>query len=284
MPAADVSQDPLCLRRFRVRVRVVMMAQRGVAKPGKPHKALALREHVSDYASLTAGESVHQQVGLQLRDPRIVLHITADLRLRRFGIFRRQARDRPLQIAHRCQVLVHANLILLAERGVQIPKVVPNEIEYALLTLHPALFALTEQTIEEIMWDQLGRKRALIARPAHVAMNTLAMRLLTYSHLQRAKSHGAAGLDGHFGCDHVVDRRAACASSGEGRPRDQGAHRAVMVVPGTGLPRGRVVEPAEDVDVIPKRSQRRQAWRQRIIRASLFRNPVAFWDAVAVEP
>src|SRR5205085_7536106 len=134
----------------------------------------------------------------------------------------------------------------------------------------PALLPLTEQTIEQIMRDQLRRQRALIARPAHVAMNTLAVRLLTYAYLQRAEPHRAAGLGGHSGRDHLVNRRAARASSGEGRSRKQGAHRAVMVVPRTGFPRGRIVEPAEDVYMISKGTQGRQTRRQRIIRARLF--------------
>ena len=55
-------------------------------------------------------------------------------------------------------------------------------------------------------------------------------------------------------------------------------------LPGPGTDGRRVVQAAEDVDVVAERRERREAGRDVEIRAGLRRDPVALRDAVAVEP
>jgi hypothetical protein len=57
-----------------------------------------------------------------------------------------------------------------------------------------------------------------------------------------------------------------------------------MRVAGRGHARVRVVDAADDVDVVAHRRERREARRQLVVRADLARDPVALGNAVAVEP
>ena len=57
-----------------------------------------------------------------------------------------------------------------------------------------------------------------------------------------------------------------------------------MAVARPGHSRGAVVEPADHMNVVAKRRQRRQARSQAVIGAGLGRNPVALRDTVPVEP
>ena len=57
-----------------------------------------------------------------------------------------------------------------------------------------------------------------------------------------------------------------------------------MAVAWSGQARGIVVEPADHVDIVAKRRQRSEAWRQAKAGTGLGRNPVTLWNSVAVEP
>ena len=108
------------------------------------------------------------------------------------------------------------------------------------------------------MRQHLRRQRAIVAGPAHIALDALAERFLRDADLQRAEARLGADLRG----DHLIDRRSARAVSGERRARRHTAHRLVVAVAGAGRRGSRVVQAAENVNVVAERGQRRQARRQ----------------------
>ena len=82
---------------------------------------------------------------------------------------------------------------------------------------------------------------------------------------------------------HLIHRRPAGTAPGEVGARHQRAHGSGVAV-ARSIADGGVVEAAQDVDLIPQPRQRSQARRQIVIGARLVGNPIAFRDAVAVEP
>src|SRR5437867_5102068 len=57
-----------------------------------------------------------------------------------------------------------------------------------------------------------------------------------------------------------------------------------MSVTWSGQPGGGVVQPANDMDVIPERRQRRETGSERIAGADLCWNPVPLGNAVTIKP
>src|SRR5262245_64534260 len=94
------------------------------------------------------------------------------------------------------------------------------------------------------------------SRPAEIAMDVLAVRLLADADLQRAEPRFAA----HRAGDDLIDRRAAGAAAGVRRAGDERAHRFVMRIARRGHARVRGVHAADDVNVVAQRLERRQTW------------------------
>ena len=84
--------------------------------------------------------------------------------------------------------------------------------------------------------------------------------------------------------DRLIDRRSAGAAAREHFARDQAAHRVVMAVARPRQPGRRIIDAAENMNVLAESRQRLQARRHFEIAAVLARNPVLFDDPVAVEP
>ena len=108
-----------------------------------------------------------------------------------------------------------------------------------------------EQAVEQLVRQHLRRQRAIVAGPAHIALDAFAERFLRHADLQRAESRLGADL----GRDHLIDRRSAGAVSGERRAVSHAADRLVVAVAGTRYGCGRVVEAGQDVDVIAEGAQ-----------------------------
>src|SRR5262249_30821640 len=151
-------------------------------------------------------------------------------------------------------------------------------IQNALLAAEPRLLLRAKKTIEQIVRQQLRRQRAVGPRPAQIPLDAFAVRFLANADLQRTKAGLAANLRG----DGLIDRWPGAASSRVSRTRDEPAHRLMMAVAGTGDARRRIVQPANDMDVLPVRSERRKARSQRIARSGLGGNPIALGNPVAV--
>ena len=154
-------------------------------------------------------------------------------------------------------MLVDAGLIVRRQLLLQQIGVLPNSVQNTALAIHPALFALAEQPVEEPVRDHLRRQRALVSGPAHVALHALAERFLRDADLQRAEPGVAADLGG----DHLVDGRSARAAAGEMRAGHQPAHGVrVAVAHSLG---GGVVHAAQHVEIAAERRERRKARRHR---------------------
>ena len=91
------------------------------------------------------------------------------------AVIGRQARDGPLQFAHRCQVLVQALAVGWTERRLQVREIFADRVEHALLASDPALITDAEEPIEQVLRDHFGRQRAVGARPTEVPMDVLAV-------------------------------------------------------------------------------------------------------------
>ena len=177
-------------------------------------------------------------------------------------------------------MLLEADLVLPAETLPQFSGVVPHGIEDAALAIDPALLHAAEETVEEARGKHFGRQGPVAAGPAHVALNAFAEGFLRDTDLQGAEAGVAAGL----GCDHLVERHAAGAASGELGAGHQRAHRAVVIVAGTGQAGRRVVDPGDHVHIVAEGGQRSQAWAEGVAGTGLLGNPKTLHDAVAVEP
>ena len=197
-----------CCGRAGVGVRVIVVPVVRVAEPREPRQALALRQHVGRDARLARRERVNQQIRLHLRDPRIVRQIGDVLRLLDvLAVVGRQARDGALEVAHRREVLVQTLLVGRAERRLHLLHVVADQIEHALLAVDPAFVLHAEQAIEQVLRNHLRRQRALVTRPAHVAVDVLAVRFLRHADLQRAEARLGADLRGEKLVDGSARRR-----------------------------------------------------------------------------
>ncbi len=69
---------------------------------------MALRQHVRRNARLPRGERLHEQIALQLRYARPILHIAIEVGRVDAPVLRRQPRDGALQVANTGEVLVEA--------------------------------------------------------------------------------------------------------------------------------------------------------------------------------
>ena len=109
--------SPRSARRLAVLVGVIVVPRRRVAEPRESRQALALGQHVTGDAGLPGGESVRQQVALDLGDLRPVLQVEILVRLEvhLLAILRRQRSDGPLQIANRGEMLVEPHRIFLRQ-------------------------------------------------------------------------------------------------------------------------------------------------------------------------
>src|SRR4029077_6129440 len=123
---------------------------------------------------------------------------------------------------------------------------------------------------EQVVRQHLRGQWTVIAGPAQIAMDALPMRFLADADLQRVKASLTANLRG----DDLIDRRSGAASPRIGGARAQPAHRFVMTIAGTRKARSGIVQAPDDVNVLLKRSKRRQAGRERVIGAGILRNPV----------
>ena len=151
------------------------------------------------------------EVGLDLRDSRIVRQVRDVLRLLDvLSVVGRQAGDGALQFADRGQMFVEAMPVRLAERRQQVRQVLTHGVEHALLAPDPALVPAAKQPVEQILRDHLGRQRAVVPRPTQVAMDVLAVRLLTHADLQRAEPRLPTNRPG----DDLVDGGPAGAAAG----------------------------------------------------------------------
>ena len=177
-------------------------------------------------------------------------------------------------------MLFHSGLVVLRQVLFKLRRVFEYRIQDTPLAIDPAFFALAEEAIEEPVRKHLGRESPFVTGPAHIALDALAEGFLGDSHLQRAETRVAADL----GSDGLVDGRAAGAAPGEARAGHEAAHGVVMAVAGSRQSRRGIVESAEDVNIVAKLCQGRQAGRQMKIAAGLFGNPITLRDAVAVEP
>src|SRR5206468_566933 len=118
----------------------------------------------------------------------------------------------------------------------------------------------------------LRGERAIVSCPAHVALYALSEGFLRDADLQGPETGIAADLRG----DRLIDGRSAGAAPGKRLSRHQGAHGAVMPVSGSRNLSGGIIQPGDDMDVVPEWRQRRKAGRQRKPRAGLGGNPVHF--------
>ena len=170
--------------------------------------------------------------------------------------------------------------IRLAERRLQARQIRADRVEHALLAGDPALIAHAEEPIEEIVRNHFGRERAVGASPTQVAVDVFTVRFLADADLKGAEPRLAA----HRARNHLIDRRAAGAAARVRRAGDERAHRFVMRVAGRRDARVRVVDAADDMDVVSNRRERREARCQLVVDADLSRNPIPLGNAVAVEP
>ena len=75
-------------------------------------------------------------------------------------------------------MLVETLAVGRAEHRLQLVHIFGDQVEHALLAIHPAFVLDAEQTVEQVLRNQLRRQRALVAGPRHVAVHVLAVRLL----------------------------------------------------------------------------------------------------------
>ena len=191
-----------------------------------------------------------QQIGLDLGDPRIIRQVGDVLGLLDvLAVIGRQAGNGALQIADRSQMLIETMPVRLAQSRLQFGHVLLNQVQNALLAIHPALVLHAEQAVKQILRNHLRRQRAIISRPTHVAMHVFAVRFLRDSDLQRMESR----LGSHLRRQNLVDRGAAGAASCIGRAGHQSAHGGEVPI---ALPveSGRdVIDSADDVNVVAHR-------------------------------
>ena len=90
------------------RVRVVVVPRGGQAQPREARQALTLGEHVGSDARLPRHQGLRQQIALQLRDARPVLHIAVIVRRFDAAVLARQTRDGALQVADGREMLFDA--------------------------------------------------------------------------------------------------------------------------------------------------------------------------------
>ncbi|MCX6613944.1 MAG: hypothetical protein NTW74_24255 [Acidobacteria bacterium] len=103
-------------------------------------------------------------------------------------------------------------------------------IEDRALAVYPTDFAGAEKTVEEAARDHLWWQGAIVASPAHVALDAFAKGFLRDANLSRAE----AGVAADFAGDGLIDGCSACATAGEGGAAHQCTHRVVMAVAGAG--------------------------------------------------
>src|SRR4051812_7755703 len=173
VPLADVTQDALSFhavraRRLAVGMRVIVVPRRSVAEPRKARKSLAFGQHVRRHASLAGGQGLRQQVALEFRDPRPVLHIAVEIRRIDAVVLGWKAGDGALEVADAGEMLVEAGLVVRGKLLFQQVGVLPDGVEDAALAMDPTFFALAEETIEELVRDHLRRQRPLVSGPAHI--------------------------------------------------------------------------------------------------------------------
>src|SRR5262249_40969422 len=150
------------------------------------------------------------------------------------------------------------------------PRLVADGIENALFAFDPVRLLRAEETVEQPVRDHLRRQGPIAARPAHVALDALAERFLTDPDLEGAEAAIVADSLG----DRLVNGRAAGSAAREHLARDQAAHRVVMAVAGPRQTRRRIIDPAEDVDVLAQPGQGLQTGSQVVVRSGLARDPV----------
>jgi hypothetical protein len=284
VPAADVAQDSLALgaggaRSLAVLVGVVVVARAGVAQPREPRQSLALGEHVAGDARLARGEGVGQQVALHLGHARPVLHVEVLPGGGGGAVLGRQRGDGPLQVAHRRQVLVQPGRIVGGQALAEKVGVGAHCVQDAALPLDPAMVLRSEQPVEQAVGNLLRRQRSVGPGPAHVLLHRPAERLLRHADLQGPEALPEGEPPGH----DLVERRSARPATGEPGAGHERAHRRRMAVEGC-VDDGRIVQAADDVDVVAKAGQGGEARRQVVVCAGAVGNPVALGDAVAVEP
>ena len=121
---------------------------------------------------------------------------------------------------------------------------------------------------------------AVVAGPAHVALNALAKGFLRHADLDRTEARFTAD----FRRDGLIDRRSSGAVAGEGRTRCDPADRFMVAVAGAAGCRRLIIQTTEHVDIVAERSQRVETRRKAKIGAGLAWDPIAFGNAVAIEP
>ena len=177
-------------------------------------------------------------------------------------------------------MLFQTLLVFLAQRRLQFGDIAATRSRMLSLRPHPALIFLAEEPVEQILRNHLRRQGAIVTRPAHVAVNVLAVRFLRDADLQRMEARFRAHLRGQ----NLIDGGAARAASGVGGAGHQAAEGGKVAVALSVEPRGHVVDAADDMNIVPHRLQRRETRRQLEVRAGGLGNPIAFGNSVAVEP
>src|ERR1700677_4256229 len=148
----------------------------------------------------------------------------------------------------------HARLVVFWKTLLECGSVFQHHIQNAALAVDPTLFPASEQAIEEAIRQHLGGQCAIEACPAHIALDALAEGLLRNADLQRAK----AGFTAYLCGDGLIDRGATRPAAGEPCTSHQAADGIVMAVAGPGQTCREVIEPADHMNVVAKRSQRRK--------------------------
>src|SRR5689334_5813925 len=121
---------------------------------------------------------MNQQIALQPRDLRPILHVAVGLGRVDTPILGRKACDGALYVTDRGQVFVEPGLIFLPESLPKRAGIFLHSVEDALLPGNPACIAGTEQTVEKLVRKHLRRKSPVVSGPRHVALDAFSERLL----------------------------------------------------------------------------------------------------------
>lgn len=116
-------------------------------------------------------------------------------------VFRRQTRNRTLQIANRGEIFVQSSFVALAEPRFRCIRVIAHRVEDTLLALHPRIFLGPEQAVEKAMRDGFRRQRAIAVGPAQIPLDTFAEALLGNSDLEGSEP----GIAAQFAGDHLIE-------------------------------------------------------------------------------
>ena len=144
---------------------VVVMARGGMAQPWEARQPLALGQHVASHAGLAGGQSIGEQIALQFRHARPVLHIEVLVRRSHFAIVRGQFGNGAFQVANRGEMLVQAHCVFFRKPLAQHRAVLRQSIQNAAFAVDPAQILRAEQTVEQTVGNLLRRQRPVGAGP-----------------------------------------------------------------------------------------------------------------------